>query len=1258
MFWLPPHPSLIVFESVLETSANVNSFMFSTTSVTVNGSQEVGNICTADQVQPPTTIERASRHPSPVPRRPSPNTHARTGSLSPKPCQKQILQPIPRKRWCKGKSPPSVVGNNVNSTSTLPAVIQLANGEGGLDLQSMLALPSPYPVPHASEKTTDYRSPTTSKSGDPVSVLGITPPNVSAESRDGLLPSLPPKKTSSPSMSPSQMYKTSLSDHPHPNLVRSCGSNLSPFPDTDCHEKRSRSPSPCMWNTPEDWGAHVIVRNNVPPKPPPRSSTLPVNKVSSNYQKEPLKDGLTCSSFDSLPCQPAEASGAIKFLSSQLEWPNSALSDSDDEEEENEAIMHTPITSTTVHDGGDTLLLPRQQQVTEESSDFENDKELKSFKSAPIHMDTMICQKSSGFRTKDHEDDIIWDNCAPQMTQPDPDYINQLCVNEIANFSSEEDEEENVRPLGSGTVKVIVTQRGVCTKDEDDEDDTLRMSIHSKKYDYINQETVDRIEVVSPMIRQQQHSGSDYINQVEVDRIEVVSPMIRQQQHSGSDYINQVEVDRIEVRSPMIRQQQHSGSDYINQVEVDRIEVAGSMIRQQQHSGFDCINQVEVDRIEVRSPMIRQQQHSGSDYINQVEVDRIEVAGSMIRQQQHSGFDCINQVEVDRIEVRSPMIRQQQHSGSDCINQVEVDRIEVAGSMIRQQQHSGFDCINQVEVDRIEVRSPMIRQQQHSGSDYINQVEVDRIEVVSPMIRQQQPSGSDYINQVEVDRIEIAGSMIRQQQPSGFDCINQVEVDRIEVASPMIRQQQPSGSDYINQVEVDRIEIAGSMIRQQQPSGSDCINQVEVDRIEVVSPMIRQQQPSGSDYINHVEVDRIEVAGSMIRQQQPSGFDCINQVEVDRIEVVSPMIRQPDYINQVEVDRIEVASPMIRQQQPSCSDCMRQDTIDKRGSKGGDSDYMNQVVIDKVGQGPNSGEDFCEPINAMNKTTLVLVQSDFGGEGKKVRRDGEYMNQSVIDVTLRKGQGQVLSEEPYFTEDDFTTDDDDDDEDRIKICSRNRKRLQIRGTLKTGNMNKDYENQELLDGEIIPMMIAESGELMTCLREQKNCENLDRNGGGGGGEEGIFPLSRQTLAEVTSSGGNRSPNDSSSMDRGMTDGHLRSQVCVEDSSEATSLDFGCPRLPLSIPRTPSTSPQPLQSSSFSPTHHVLHSFANRSPIFSNPRSRMSVNVLSSPPVNRASKEDLRSTSPRSTDSDFLSKSNGFSSQSPFHRDIPVSSISS
>ena len=510
--------------------------------------QEGGILPSSDQaqVQPQATVEFV-----PISYSPSVPRHARSVSPVPKPCPKQSLpllspQPVPRKRWRREKLPSPENPNctySASSSNTLPLTSSdRPNGADVYDMRSQSLspcelVPHQCPIPLVRERIKNVitETPTTPKTGNPLPALkgGPTP-----QGDGGMMTSaLPPQDfpaLSSPSTPPhgcKLMYPkaTPTSGIPTPSPAPRRGSNHSVLQHKENIQEVPNPSPPHRSNVPDEWGA--TIKTGAPLTPPLqlRSSTLPTNK-SLEDQDSPLSDGL--GDFGSIPeALPAVVNDSIKFLPAHHE---SALSVRDSKEKEKEKDMHISVTLTKVHDGSDILLVPRQHDVSKASSD--DDKEEERYSSAPLRKFASIHQHSSKTVATDHEDDIIWGTLPSQKTLPDPDYINQLNIDcEMEDLSSGDEMEESSKPLGSGAKRVIVTQRSTCIQSEDDyfeDEDVLKMTIHSKKEDYINQAEIDKIDVMSPKEQKLAHL-SDYMSQDTAGRVGVgVS-------NAHHDYINQ-----------------------------------------------------------------------------------------------------------------------------------------------------------------------------------------------------------------------------------------------------------------------------------------------------------------------------------------------------------------------------------------------------------------------------------------------------------------------------------------------------------------------------------------------------------------------------------------------------------------------------------------------------------------------------------------------------------------------------------------------
>ena len=417
-----------------------------------------------------------------------------------------------------------------------------------------------------------------------------------------------------------------------------------------------------------------------------------------------------------------------------------------------------------------------------------------------------------------------------------------------------------------------------------------------------------------------------------------------------------------------------------------------------------------------------------------------------------------------------------------------------------------------------------------------------------------------------------------------------------------------------------------STIIRQQISGSSLSNH-ESDDIIVTGPTV---QPVDPDYMNQEAIDDelsdVEDGGVQKR------IIVSHRSESEKDDILGLMVqdhRDTDYMNQETIDEIDLNQ-----------DYINQESIDKVNDI---PDYINQENIDKnalLELALEEEEAVWKNIEFINQNTIDRVQLQL--EESKM---AEYMNQEVIDATfvsqLDNGNFNLYDTDNECTEDEL---DDDDDTENGKI--RSKEPLQIRGTspikshtLKgASDSGKDYENQDVLDGDIIPMVIASmESETLPCF----NLPTQTPMGHDGfvvrNGSEDTTLIVRdppKTQAEMSSSNHNQTAlyDTLSGFDS------TRFPVCSNDQT-STSLDFNCSfQSNNSRPAKYEQDDLHLKKAQLTFVHT-----SSGSPILTKERSLTDI-----PGFESQSSASSQATTPGSNDVDA-------NNQDPFHRDyIPVS----
>ena len=499
--------------------------------------------------------------------------------------------------------------------------------------------------------------------------------------------------------------------------------------------------------------------------------------------------------------------------------------------------------------------------------------------------------------------------------------------------------------------------------------------------------------------------------------------------------------------------------------------------------------------------------------------------------------------------------------------------------------------------------------------------------------------------------------------------------------------------------------IVGTLPSDRTKSGNDYMNQKSID-----SALADISSDEDEEEVNPLKRLIVTQVISMERDD-----DDDEEEEENDVLKVAIHGKKEDYVNQAELDKIEVLSPGATTDR---GDYLNHEVIDREmivGKAVGGSDYMNEEVIgqvvqdtaptgtnveesgpdyvnqDGIGEGDMDEDEFWKAIessNAANKFTIQTIATKVDSGGRK-----GYTNQEVIDTALRRDFGNISTDD-YLTEDDYITTDDDEDEERITVRNSYRERLKIRGTLKSAepgfDAGNDYENQYLLEGDIIPVTVAPDPEVLSFLKQAVTH--------GATTEAGSTRPQPEAVMGGGSSDGRMSAHYSSGTDE--VDGNVRSAVCTKDPDEST-LDFRCPHdigSPMSPPPLPLKSPPPLPPKSppiltppspppplpptLSPPPESLSRTSTSSsassmpgkphvlfldtppprnpsvmrqdthPIYPKPRSHTTVMSEHAVFGIDTELEGMTPTSPRSSDAEFLS--NDMGALSPSHRDyIPV-----
>jgi hypothetical protein len=256
----------------------------------------------------------------------------------------------------------------------------------------------------------------------------------------------------------------------------------------------------------------------VPPKPPPRSSTLPAQQVPLSDREEGGVVGVNYMATPEINTHSTTNSTmppgpVLRSPSPPTEdppEPPEAYEDSEDEEEAaGERRVLVSIQSTR-RGSGDLLMI--HHETAESSGDGGT-----PF-SSPMHKGTLIQQGTSGSSVRDHEDDIIMMGSFPS----NPDYMNQDAIDDETLTNSESDDD-------GPSKRIIVSKRS-------DSLDNIMGVGGVTNSDYMNQGTIDDELVIMAGVVEGA-KDRDYMNQAAVDQSvwEV---------DKGLEYMNQEAVDQ------------------------------------------------------------------------------------------------------------------------------------------------------------------------------------------------------------------------------------------------------------------------------------------------------------------------------------------------------------------------------------------------------------------------------------------------------------------------------------------------------------------------------------------------------------------------------------------------------------------------------------------------------------------------------------------------------------------------------------------
>ena len=364
----------------------------------------------------------------------------------------------------------------------------------------------------------------------------------------------------------------------------------------------------------------------------------------------------------------------------------------------------------------------------------------------------------------------------------------------------------------------------------------------------------------------------------------------------------------------------------------------------------------------------------------------------------------------------------------------------------------------------------------------------------------------------------------------------------------------------------------------------------------------------------------------------------------------------PDYINQESIGEIDINLDFLNKKTSTATAKVNKIPIGKAPAVNSGSDYMNQERIDEIGS--TELVDEWNAIEYMNQDIIDQVQMEID-KGMNEKKGNDYMNQGVIDATFQDAvdttRTQKVIEEAYDlydTEDDFTEDDlDDEDDDRIKIHSY-REPLQIRGTspikARTASLNpnkndQDYMNQDLLDGDIIPMVIAPNDfNSESSSSDHPLGANLPVQPYSDGFRTDTNFHGLKTQAEASNSSNGTHGGFTNEADT------IRAPICQSIQEDETCLDFGPKRPASSRSSDELYSHCHQQKEQQGPKKPVVRTSSLGEPILAKKRSQTEGDIISTMRQSQDSVCSSQATTPGSMDVDF-----GY----PLHRDyIPVSDM--
>lgn len=292
----------------------------------------------------------------------------------------------------------------------------------------------------------------------------------------------------------------------------------------------------------------------VAPNPPPRSATLPLFNIQGDLGGQTESEAKNVTSAPEIGTHSGGWGGNPQLSYAPMcphpppmedppEPPQACFDSSEEEEEERTNLISIQSSRAPVND--DILMT---QLDTEESSGGDTPFD------SPAHVSTLIRQQAS---LQGHEDDIMMMRGFP-AEDADPDYMNQDAIDDIDEEMSSGSESEN-RHIGSPPKRIIVSQKS------DLDDKIIGMSGMNPDPDYMNQETIDELDV------QADAKDADYMNQDVIDQgVEEADEAIEYMNQAIIDVVHsEIERDQVQGVAPSDATQGIINTALVTQVPVN-----------------------------------------------------------------------------------------------------------------------------------------------------------------------------------------------------------------------------------------------------------------------------------------------------------------------------------------------------------------------------------------------------------------------------------------------------------------------------------------------------------------------------------------------------------------------------------------------------------------------------------------------------------------------------------------------------------------